>query len=98
MIRRPPRSTRTDTLPTRRSSDLIDNGLARGSSHSVQIGGKWPLGVGSRPTGCDGSRLKPALKMRALDHHLQMYRLGYKPVHISLPSPENASYWAIKYT
>src|SRR3546814_20172663 len=78
------------------ASARIDNGLSIGSSHSAQIGGKWLLGVGSRSTGCDGSRLKSTHKMRALDHRLQMYKLGYKPVHLSFPGPENASYWAIK--
>src|SRR3546814_1563271 len=33
MIRRPPRSTRTDTFPTRRSSDLVDRGTADRQQH-----------------------------------------------------------------
>src|SRR3546814_4802456 len=49
MIRRPPRSTRTDTLfPTRRSSDLPDWLLGEGLAIRAGEDGRPPSGAGRR--------------------------------------------------
>src|SRR3546814_10972750 len=46
MLRRPPRSTRTDTLfPTRRSSDLKFNGAARFTDDRTGSIWSWKLGL-----------------------------------------------------